>query len=108
MKHDVIVIGGSYAGMAAALQLVRARRRVLIVDAGNRRNRMAAHAHGFLGQDGGWLIAVTARAVTRDRARSEMSHGTEPERARRARDAPRRDFACSSSLPTGRQTAVTR
>ena len=64
MKHDVIVIGGSYAGMAAALQLVRARRRVLIVDAGNRRNRMAAHAHGFLGQDGAdpAQIAETARA----------------------------------------------
>jgi len=34
MKHDVIVIGGSYAGMAAALQPVRARRTVLVIDAG--------------------------------------------------------------------------
>ncbi|TBR36094.1 MULTISPECIES: NAD(P)/FAD-dependent oxidoreductase [Dyella] len=50
--HDVIVIGGSYAGMAAALQLVRARRSIHIVDAGQRRNRFAAHSHGFLGQDG--------------------------------------------------------
>src|SRR5688572_25458374 len=49
---DVIVIGGSYAGLAAALQIVRARRRVLIVDAGDRRNDRAAHAHGFLGHDG--------------------------------------------------------
>lgn len=52
MKHDVIIIGGSYSGMAAALQLLRARRRVLIVDAGQRRNRFASHSHGFLGQDG--------------------------------------------------------
>lgn len=52
MKQDVIVIGGSYAGMAAALQLLRARRSVLIVDAGRRRNRFASHSHGFLGQDG--------------------------------------------------------
>lgn len=52
MKYDVIIIGGSYAGMAAALQLVRARRQVLIVDAGKRRNRFASHSHGFLGQDG--------------------------------------------------------
>lgn len=52
MNHDVIVIGGSYAGMAAALQLVRARRRVLIIDAGQRRNRTASQSHGFLGQDG--------------------------------------------------------
>lgn len=52
MNHDVIVIGGSYAGMAAALQLVRARRSVLVIDAGERRNRYASHSHGFLGQDG--------------------------------------------------------
>ena len=50
--RDVIVIGGSYAGMAAALQLARARRAVLVIDAGRRRNRFASHAHGFLGQDG--------------------------------------------------------
>ncbi|WFE76597.1 NAD(P)/FAD-dependent oxidoreductase [Roseinatronobacter sp. S2] len=50
--HDVIVIGGSYAGMAAALQLARARRKVLVIDAGHRRNRFASHSHGFLGQDG--------------------------------------------------------
>lgn len=64
MKHDVIVIGGSYSGMAAALQLLRARRKVLVVDAGKRRNRMAAHSHGFLGQDGAdpAQIARTARA----------------------------------------------
>jgi thioredoxin reductase len=49
---EVIVIGGSYAGISAALQLVRARRRVLVIDAGVRRNRTAAHSHGFLGQDG--------------------------------------------------------
>lgn len=50
--QDVIVIGGSYAGMAAALQLLRARRKVLVIDAGQRRNRFAAHSYGFLGQDG--------------------------------------------------------
>lgn len=49
---DAIVVGGSYAGMAAALQLLRARRTVLIVDAGQRRNRFASHAHAFLTQDG--------------------------------------------------------
>ncbi len=52
MHYDVIVIGGSYAGMAAALQLIRARRSVLVIDAGERRNRFASHSHGFLGQDG--------------------------------------------------------
>jgi len=52
MQHDVIVIGGSYAGMAASLQLLRAYRSVLVIDAGLRRNRFASHSHGFLGQDG--------------------------------------------------------
>ncbi len=63
MHHDVIVIGGSYAGMAATLQLVRARRSVLVIDAGERRNRFASHSHGFLGQDGvpPGEIAVNAR-----------------------------------------------
>lgn len=63
MLYDVIVIGGSYAGMAAALQLVRARRSVLVIDAGERRNRYASHSHGFLGQDGvdAGEIALNAR-----------------------------------------------
>lgn len=50
--HDVIVVGGSFAGLAATLQLGRARRDVLVIDGGSRRNRFAAHSHGFLGQDG--------------------------------------------------------
>ena len=52
MKHDVAIVGGSYSGMAAALQLLRARRSVLVIDDGRRRNRSASHSHGFLGQDG--------------------------------------------------------
>ncbi|MEF7614451.1 NAD(P)/FAD-dependent oxidoreductase [Aquincola sp. MAHUQ-54] len=51
-RFDAIVVGGSYAGMSAALQLARARRRLLVIDAGQRRNRFAAASHGFLGQDG--------------------------------------------------------
>ncbi|MBC8070229.1 MAG: NAD(P)/FAD-dependent oxidoreductase, partial [Deltaproteobacteria bacterium] len=52
MTHDVIVVGGSFAGISAALQLARARRNIVVVDAGMRRNRFAATSHGFLGQDG--------------------------------------------------------
>lgn len=52
MMHDVIIIGGSYSGLSAGLQLARARRKVLVIDAGQRRNRFAATSHGFLGQDG--------------------------------------------------------
>lgn len=59
--HDVIIIGGGYAGLSAALQLGRARRDVLVIDAGERRNRFAAHAHGFLGADGDTPDAIAAR-----------------------------------------------
>lgn len=61
---DVIIVGGSYAGLAAAIQLGRARRSVLVLDAGQRRNRSAHRAHGFLGQDGvePGLIAEKGRA----------------------------------------------
>jgi thioredoxin reductase len=57
---DVAIVGGSYAGLSAALQLARARRRVVIVDAGERRNRFAAHAHGLLGHDGRAPAAIAA------------------------------------------------
>lgn len=60
--HDVIVIGGSYAGMAAALQLVRARRSVIVVDAGQRRNRTTTASHGFLCQDGKSPDAIANQA----------------------------------------------
>jgi thioredoxin reductase len=49
---DVIVVGGGFAGLSATMQLARARRHVLLVDAGLPRNRFAEASHGFLGQDG--------------------------------------------------------
>jgi thioredoxin reductase len=56
MEVDFAVIGGSFAGLSAALQLARARRDVVVVDAGERRNRCVDAAggasHGFLGHDG--------------------------------------------------------
>lgn len=52
MLHDAIIVGGSYAGLSAALQLARARRLVMVIDGGQRRNRFAAASHGLLGQDG--------------------------------------------------------
>ncbi|MBB3813430.1 thioredoxin reductase [Xanthomonas arboricola] len=48
---DVIIIGGSFAGLAAALQLGRARRKVTVLDTGRPRNRFAGHSHGVLGHD---------------------------------------------------------
>lgn len=52
MSYDAIVVGGSFAGLSAAMQLARARRRVLVIDSGMPRNRFAEASHGFLGQDG--------------------------------------------------------
>jgi thioredoxin reductase len=59
-EYDVIVVGGSYAGLSAATQLARARRRILVIDAGQRRNRYAHHSHGFLGHDGREAAAIAA------------------------------------------------
>jgi thioredoxin reductase len=50
--HDVVIIGGGPAGLSAALVLGRARRRVIVVDAGTPRNAPAAHMQGYLSRDG--------------------------------------------------------
>lgn len=64
MPHDAVIIGGSYAGLNAAMQLARARRRVLVIDDNRPRNRFAARAHGVMGRDGlpDAEIAAEARA----------------------------------------------
>src|SRR5262245_24368367 len=49
--NDVIIIGGSFAGLAGALQLGRARRKVTVLDTGLPRNRFAGRSHGLLGHD---------------------------------------------------------
>ncbi len=62
MTFDAIVVGGSYAGQSAALQLARARRAILIIDGGKRRNRFAEASHGFLAQDGVAPAQIAAAA----------------------------------------------
>jgi thioredoxin reductase len=51
-RYDAVVVGGSFAGLSAAMQLGRARRSVLVVDTGRPRNRFTHASHGFPGQDG--------------------------------------------------------
>jgi len=51
-QFDVIIIGGSYAGLATAMALGRASRNVLIIDSGKPCNRQTPHSHNFLTQDG--------------------------------------------------------
>ena len=58
---DVVIVGGGGAGLAAALNLGRARRSVVVIDAGQPRNAPAAHLHGYLGREGlppGELLAI--------------------------------------------------
>ncbi|MBI1259386.1 MAG: hypothetical protein GC204_18115 [Chloroflexi bacterium] len=50
--HDVIIIGGSSAGLSAALILGRSRRHVLVIDNGRPCNRFSHASHGFLTRDG--------------------------------------------------------
>ncbi|GLW66347.1 methyltransferase [Actinomadura rubrobrunea] len=50
--YDVLVAGGGPAGLSGALALARARRSVLVVDAGEPRNAPAGHMHGYLGREG--------------------------------------------------------
>ena len=52
VKYDVVVFGGGAAGLSGALTLARARRSVLVVDAGEPRNAPASGVHGFLTRNG--------------------------------------------------------
>lgn len=62
MDFDVIIIGGSYAGLSAALTLARATRTVLIIDSGQPCNRQTPHSHNFLTHDGDKPAEIAAQA----------------------------------------------
>lgn len=51
-QFDVIIVGGSYAGLSAAMSLGRSLRKVLIIDSGKPCNEQTPHSHNFLTQDG--------------------------------------------------------
>lgn len=51
-EFDVIIIGGSYAGLSAGMALGRSLRKVLIIDGGKPCNRQTPHSHNFITQDG--------------------------------------------------------
>lgn len=61
-EFDVIIIGGSYAGLSAAMSLGRSLRRVLIIDSGLPCNRQTPHSHNFITQDGETPAAIAEKA----------------------------------------------
>ena len=63
---DVIIVGGSYSGLAAGMALGRALRKVLIIDSGNPCNRYTPYSHNFITQDGkipGKIAALARQQV---------------------------------------------
>jgi thioredoxin reductase len=66
-RYDVVVVGGGAAGLSGALTLARARRSVLVIDAGHPRNAPAAHVHTYLAREGvspSQLLAAGRTEVT--------------------------------------------
>lgn len=64
--YEVIIIGGSYAGLSAAMALGRSLRKVLIIDSNLSCNRQTPHSHNFITQDG------EKPAVIREKARAQV------------------------------------
>ena len=62
IEYDVIIIGGSYSGLSAAMALGRALKHVLIIDSGKPCNRQTPYSHNFITQDGKTPAAITTLA----------------------------------------------
>lgn len=60
--YDVVIIGGSYAGLSAAMALGRSLRSVLVIDAGNPCNKRTPHSHNFITHDGNTPAVIAAQA----------------------------------------------
>ena len=62
-KHfEVIIVGGSYSGLSAAMSLGRSLRQVLVIDSGLPCNRQTPHSHNFITQDGEKPQVISAKA----------------------------------------------
>ena len=101
--YDVVVVGGSAAGLSAALVLSRARRKVLVIDSGAPRNAPAAHMHGFLSRDG--MPPADLLAVGRHEVRGYGGEVREATVTELAADSP---TTFSVSLSDGNQVSARR
>lgn len=61
-NFDVIIIGGSYAGLSSAMALGRSLRHVLVIDSGFPCNKQTPHSHNFITQDGKTPKEISALA----------------------------------------------
>ena len=101
--YEAVVIGGSFAGLSAAMQLARARRRILIIDAELPRNRFAPESHGFFGQDG----RTPAEIVQTGRSQV-LAYPTAELRIDEATTAAQRNGAFDITLASGTTVSASR
>jgi thioredoxin reductase len=59
---DVIIVGGSYAGLSAAMALGRSLRNTLVIDSGKPCNRQTPHSHNFITHDGNTPLQISSLA----------------------------------------------
>lgn len=100
--YDVAVVGGGAAGLSGAVALARARRSVLVIDAGRPRNAPAAQVHNYLGRDGtppADLLAAGREEAARYGGRFATAT---------VRDVARRDDAFEVRLGDGRSVRARR
>ena len=74
-NFDVIIVGGSYAGLSAAMTLGRSLRHVLIIDSGLPCNRQTPHSHNFITQDGKTPADISGPAKQQEKKK----HGQWPD-----------------------------
>jgi thioredoxin reductase len=106
-KHfDVIIIGGSYSGLAAGMALGRALRHVLIIDSGKPCNEQTPYSHNFITQDGNTpaTIATQAKQQVKKYDSVEFIHylataGTKTENGFEIQTASGKTFSAKKLIP---------
>jgi thioredoxin reductase len=107
LPYDALIVGGSFAGLSAAMQLARARRRICVVDAGQPRNRFAEASHGFFGHDGAAPLALRDQARAQLLAYPSVDFVADAAETARVLPAEEGDTRFAVTLASG-QTLVTR